>query len=746
VGNVGPLLAGVVIWLGVGHYRNRVFWLVAACWTLFAYAVQFAKRTFGIDLNWLLGPEITQSVEPVIRERLRQVLSLDQIKDLSLANSNLVTGALCIILYILDAGQPADQRKDPPSAPEAGTVHVKFDPIQVQSTPFRIESEPIRVAAEPIRVVSEPVRVTAEPLRVVTDPARPATEPTASHDNSTTIRLDVRQAKVDPAIKAKDTQSEPARARRPVKFTILQINDVYRVEGLKAGKLGGLARVRSIRKQLEKEGPVFLLHAGDLLSPSVMAKYVRSGPMIRCLNQLDGDSAGYDHKMVVTLGNHEFDGKDPADLLGAIAQSDFAWVSSNVFYRTCKDGPMEPLSNRVPNIRDTVILTDEDTGLRIGVFGVTLDYQKQDYVHYVYSQDGTAARHETARRAIASLRALGADMIVALTHQDMAGDKALAARFPAGSPEGIDLIAGGHEHFNQIVHADGGTWISKADSDARTANRIDVAIDGDRRVTVYSPIKIVLDDNAVIPDPLVKEEVQRAMNRLMGDFEWLTGRKLDERLGEAGELLDGFEEAVRGRETALGDILADLVQDALGAEVAFINGGSIRINDEIPKGAPITAGELEGIFYYDNKLVTTHLKGEQLRQVLEAGVAKVNEGDGRFLHVAGLHFTYHIKDGDPVPKVGIDDVKVYDARRGAFFALEPDRSYKVGTIQFLLRNAVSEGIPVLAQVTADADPDPKSLFAVVREQLRALEKDKKPISARDFGPRIVRDAPKAAMP
>ena len=39
-----------------------------------------------------------------------------------------------------------------------------------------------------------------------------------------------------------------------LRFTILQINDVYKVEGLERGRLGGLSRVRTLRKRLEAEG------------------------------------------------------------------------------------------------------------------------------------------------------------------------------------------------------------------------------------------------------------------------------------------------------------------------------------------------------------------------------------------------------------------------------------------------------------------------------------------------------------
>ncbi|MFK8011772.1 MAG: hypothetical protein AB8B80_07010, partial [Marinicellaceae bacterium] len=37
-------------------------------------------------------------------------------------------------------------------------------------------------------------------------------------------------------------------------FAVLAINDVYRTEGLNNGKIGGLARVKTLRNQLIAEG------------------------------------------------------------------------------------------------------------------------------------------------------------------------------------------------------------------------------------------------------------------------------------------------------------------------------------------------------------------------------------------------------------------------------------------------------------------------------------------------------------
>src|SRR5215203_3465690 len=102
------------------------------------------------------------------------------------------------------------------------------------------------------------------------------------------------------------TTSQP-----PVRFKILQINDVYKIEGLEGGQVGGLARVRTLRKLLESDGTrVLVMHGGDALFPSVMSKYLEAKPVVDVMNLLDGDGAKFDPWMMVGFGNHELDKSD----------------------------------------------------------------------------------------------------------------------------------------------------------------------------------------------------------------------------------------------------------------------------------------------------------------------------------------------------------------------------------------------------------------------------------------------------
>ena len=434
------------------------------------------------------------------------------------------------------------------------------------------------------------------------------------------------------------------------RFKILQVNDVYKIEGLEGGQSGGLARLRTLRRHLESDGtPVLVLHGGDALYPSVMSKYFEAKPMIEVMNLLDGDATAFDPRLVVGFGNHEFDNRDPKILVNRLRESGFHWVASNT-------------TIAVPDVPATVkktILIDAD-GTRIGLFGILYPLEKS----YVRSSDVLAA----ARVAVAALREDGARVVIAVTHQDMHDDVNLVDNVP-----GIDLVIGGHDHLFMQQQV-GGTWIAKADADAKSVVVYDVTVHGNSGPVKTTPLRVVLD-TTIPKDPQVDSAVQR----------WLTtlGEKLggNTPIGQTKNLLEGVEPAVRGRETALGNLLADAAREQMQTDVAIVNGGSIRINDNIPPG-PITRYDMEGVFYYTNKLIATTVTGEELLELLRNSVSRADMGDGRFLQVSGLRFTY-----GAAPKFTVEPADVFIGGK----PLDLKSNYTLATLDYLYMNGLEDG-------------------------------------------------------
>jgi 2',3'-cyclic-nucleotide 2'-phosphodiesterase (5'-nucleotidase family) len=454
---------------------------------------------------------------------------------------------------------------------------------------------------------------------------------------------------------------------QPTRFKILQINDVYKIEGLEGGQVGGLARVRTLRKLLESDGtPVYVMHGGDALFPSVMSKYLDAEPMIDVMNLLDGDDMAFDANLLVGLGNHELDKSDDRILLARLKESQFAWIVTNTLYCKAKDDcvPFRTVAESVSELREL----EPGNDVRIGVMGLLYPLQK-DYARSTNVIDEARDAHHT-------LMENGSDLTIAITHQDMPDDVRLAQEVP-----GLDLVIGGHDHLFTQQQV-GSTWITKADADAKSAIVYDITVDAQGSMHT-APLRVALD-STVAKDLEVDARVQEWMAKLT---EKLGG---NDTIGLTENLLEGIEPAVRGRETALGNLLTDASREQMGTDIAVLNGGSIRINDNIPPG-PITKYDMEGIFYYTNPLVAVSVTGQQLLDMLRNSVSRVDAGDGRFLQVSGMRFTYHPRDGKFI--VDPSDVEVGGK------PLDVNATYSMTTIDYMYQNGKDDGYTLFTDAT-----------------------------------------------
>lgn len=388
----------------------------------------------------------------------------------------------------------------------------------------------------------------------------------------------------------------PPEPLNPVRF--LLINDVYVADTMSDGR-GGLARVATVHTRLVDQGPILFVLAGDVLSPSLLSKYYGGRQMVEALNAAKLDYA--------TFGNHEFE-LEHDTLVARIAASNFKWISSN-----CTETNGTPFPKVLP--WDTLRVS----GHKVGLFGLTLI---GNYRRYVRCVNPDSAAHV----AIDTLSALGADLIVAITHQTVTADRDLLSREPK-----LDLVLGGHEHeaHDSVVS---GRHVLKADANARTAQFVTLwGGKGQWRQAVG----LVPIDSRLPSDTAVSRVVEA----------W--DDSLRQRLGPERAVatttapIDARDEVSRKRESALGDLVADAIRAETGADVALINAGSMRLDDVIRAGS-LTNYQLESIFLFpdETRIVSFPVAGERLRELLEHGVSDSALGKGGFLQVSGVTFTY----------------------------------------------------------------------------------------------------------
>lgn len=457
------------------------------------------------------------------------------------------------------------------------------------------------------------------------------------------------------------TAAPPPVAGAPVapvrSAVLLAINDVYRIEGVPAPEgrtLGGLAHLRTLRRELEREHPdLLLLHAGDLLFPSLLSRLYAGRQMVDVLNDLDSDGPAFDDRLFVVFGNHELERLKQSDAAGLqcrLEESAFHWVSSNVRFA------LDPASGKplvaAPTLARSYLV--ESGGIKIGIFGLTIDNTRPAYV------EGFGWPLSVARRMTAELRREGAEVVVALTHLEVQTDCDMLA---ALGRDGPDLVVGGHEHTRQQGWA-GGHGVFKADADAVTASVIHLDLDAAGTLRVRREL-VPLDDAHAPPDPAVKADVDAWLKRHDAELcptlscsDPSTHQSapckpgcLADRLAEAKTELVGEETDIRRFETGFGDWLADLALAAYpprGAgepdlpRVAFLNSGSIRLNYDLPAASWITRRNVEEAFPYDMSLHLIEIDGATLQQVVDRAVADWT-GGGHWLQVAGMAFRH-----DPV--------------------------------------------------------------------------------------------------
>lgn len=430
-------------------------------------------------------------------------------------------------------------------------------------------------------------------------------------------------------------------AERTTRLTILQINDVSEIAPVENGKRGGLARVATLRDRIAKESPhtVFVL-PGDFLSPSTMSSMFQGDQMVATLN-----AAGLD---LATFGNHEFD-------FGAevtrerMRESRFTWVSANVI----DPATGLPFGSAVP------FVLREYGAVRVAFLGlVTPDARTLS--------KGAASLSfldpiRAAKDVVARARRAKADLIVALTHQDMVDDEQLAVAVPQ-----IHVILGGHDHVP--LHARvGRTLILKTGADAVSLGRIDITVTtgrGGPRIESKWELIPVTDE---IPE---KPEVAAVVNQ----YENVMAAQLDVAVGAATVPLDTRNDIVRTEESAVGNLIADLVRAAMQADVALINGGGIRGNAVLPAGR-LRRRDIQTILPFANKIVKVDVTGEILRAALENGLSQVERTAGRFPQVSGLRYVF-----DPKRPAGSRLVSVSVGGQ----PLNPRANYTLATFDFIL--------------------------------------------------------------
>jgi 5'-nucleotidase / UDP-sugar diphosphatase len=454
-------------------------------------------------------------------------------------------------------------------------------------------------------------------------------------------------------VDATSTTTTPSQPTLPttVEVTFLQLNDVYEIAPLEGGKTGGIARVATLLKQLKAKNPnTYAVLSGDFLNPSVIGTLKYEGKKIKGRQMVEVMNAvpiSY-----VTFGNHEFD-LELQDLQERLNESTFTYVNSNVhllkgdiagrFYQT-----QGTVNRFLPETSILETALPNGNSFKIGLFGVCLPANVKEYTKY---DDVNTA----AKKAYESL-APNVDVVLGITHLSIEEDKALLATLPE-----VPLLMGGHEHENAKVPVGKG-YITKADANAKTAYVHHVLYDILTKKTTIRSELVTIDDK-VEEDAAVKIIVDKWV-KIANESMLKEGFDPNAIVATLKIPLDGRERINRNQQTNMGATIANAMLGAsrLGAKIALVNSGSIRIDDQI--SGSITQTDIIRVMPFGGQLVEAQVKGTLLKQLLDTGEAL--KGKGGYLQRAGV-----TKNTEGTWLVGKE-------------ALMPEKEYAIITSDFLM--------------------------------------------------------------
>lgn len=494
-----------------------------------------------------------------------------------------------------------------------------------------------------------------------------------------------------------------ANAQETFTLTILHTNDTHSYHAPDNNGIGGVAKQSTITSHVRSEQDnVLLIDTGDRLTGTLFYTLYQGIDQIDVMNAL-----GYD---IVTLGNHEFDLGDEG-LLELVAGWNFPVVVANADFSA---------SILADAIKPYVIL--EVGGEQIGVIGlVRADTQfiSQPSEAIIWRDDYANVVNEITE----VLTKQGVNKILVISHLDIELDQALMPEY-----KGVDIVVGGDTHMLMSNVHEGATAAypyrtENADGEpivfviSRHYNqfigRLDVVFDADGVIVSAEGDNIRLDET-IEADP----SIESLVDVLFSGVEEMTLTPIG---AEALENLDGERVACRIENCTVGYLVADALRWETGAQVALVNGGSIRAS--IPAGE-ITLAQVLAAQPFNNTIVQFRIDGATLREALENGVSLIvlNEAgevvradaSGRFLQFSGLRITY-----DPALEAGkrITEVLVDDGA-GNYVPLASGSIYSVAAFDFILGGG--DGYGMLTAKAINASDYGRVAYEVFSDYLRYL--------------------------
>ena len=450
----------------------------------------------------------------------------------------------------------------------------------------------------------------------------------------------------------------------------------------------GAEGLAQIRNTLRKKGVTTLLvDDGDAIQGEVVGTLSKGKDIIELMNALKYDAA--------IPGNHEFDfGADY--FLELTKDAEYPYICCNLF----KDG------ERV----FPAYIIREANGKKIAFVGVTtprtitscnprnfMDEEGNTVYDFCFDTTGEKLLEEI-QKSVDEAKREGADYVFLLSH--IGKDETLAPynfQTIIENTSGIDVILDGHTHdTDQVTMNDReGNPVIRSACGTKLQAVGYVKIDGeDGKLSsgLYTwnneqSLDELIDINNELSAPLEEtyEQLEEVMEVVVAKSDVDLTISDPEKKDSAGKPV----RIIRGKETNLGDLVADAVRIETDTDIALINAGGIR--DSIPAG-DITYGDIIAVMPFNNQICVSELTGQQIIDALEWGCAKLPADTGAFLQVSGLSYEVHLY----LPSTYTIDTSGLSAEVSGEYRvknvrvsgepIDPKKTYTVSGLDFVLKN------------------------------------------------------------
>ena len=397
----------------------------------------------------------------------------------------------------------------------------------------------------------------------------------------------------------------------------------------------GLAMVRDAYKNAGYH--VLLVDNGDSIQGEPVGTMTTGEANIKLMN-----AVGYD---IATMGNHEFDyGMDRFFELSKMAN--FPYISCNF--------------NKGGELQFAPYVIKEFDGVKIAFVGITTPktltsstpkYFQDENGNFIYGffEDETGeGLYNAVQKAVDDARAEGASIVIAMAHL---GNEAECSPYTykdvIANTTGINALLDGHSHdtvhvemrnkaretvlrqgcgtklegvgYLKIAAKNGAmkAGVMMWNNDDFNATQL-YQLDTDVTKAVAEATETL---NAKLAEVVAKTDVELTINDPVA-------------VTEDGKAV----RIIRNAETNLGDLCADAYRYVSGADIAFVNGGGIRVSI---KEGDITLNDILKVHPFGNALCVCEATGQQILDALEFGAKDVPGEFGGFLQVSGLTYEIH---------------------------------------------------------------------------------------------------------